>query len=103
MNTHTRKTHWGWQTESQIQISDTMRLNIVTMKRHTGVLATTAQASHKEGNFYSYEPYKDYSKQVLHSNPSRCTRQTVEMQHSRVMANVDVLVEAVENFYGVTA
>jgi hypothetical protein len=45
MNTHTRKTNWGWQTESQIQISDTMRLNIVTMKRHTGVLATTGSAA----------------------------------------------------------
>jgi len=102
MNTHTRKTHWGWQTESQIQISDTVRLNIVTMKRHTGLIATTAQASRLENGFYYYT-MGDYSQRVLHSKQPRCTRQAIEMQHSRVMDNLDVLVEAVENFYGVTA
>lgn len=100
MNTDTRKTHWGWKSESQIQISDTMRLTILTMKRHNGVLATTAQASRLENGFYYYT-MGDYSKQVLHSNPSRCTRQTVEMQHERVMQNLDVIIDAVENFYGV--
>ena len=78
-------------------------LNIVTMKRHSGVLATTAQVQHKHtsANFYTYEPFKDYNKQLLTSNPARCTRQLVEAQHERVMQNLDVIIDAVENHYGV--
>lgn len=103
MKTRTYRNAWdNWTTESVIEISDTMRLLVFTMKRHSGVLATTAQVQHKHRseNFYSYEPFKDYNKQLLTSNPARCTRQLVEAQHERVMQNLDVIIDAVENHYG---
>lgn len=79
------KTYHGWQAKTVIQLANSQRLEILTMKRHNGSLATTATVSTNEGNgFYSHVVYQDFSKTVYRTLPKRITKKVVEEQHNAI-------------------
>ena len=103
MNTKTQRSpHRGWMTESHVEINDTMRLRILTMKRWGGSLCTTATVEHKDGNYFYYEPFKDYDKTILSTRPARVTQRTVEEQHAQATRNLDAIRDTIDHHYSLT-
>ena len=94
--------HGGWARESHIEISEIMRLRILTMKRWGGSLCTTATVEHKDGNYFYYEPFKDYDKTILSTRPARVTQRTVEEQHARATQNLQLIRDTIDHHYSLT-
>ena len=80
-----RKTlHNVWRAETKVMITDTIELSIVTMKRITGQLVTTATCGHVENGFVSHTVFQDYNTILDRSYPKRITKKLVEEQHLKV-------------------
>lgn len=62
-------------------------LEILTMKRSSGRLCTTANGHIIEGQFKSHRVYTDYSKQVS-SSDVRCTQKVVIAQHEAALGQL---------------
>jgi hypothetical protein len=74
MQSRTYKGAFGWKAETVVNLTDTIRLCIVTMKRYNGALITSVTGSKREGDYYFYTVLKDFNKSVLSSTPARVTQ-----------------------------
>jgi hypothetical protein len=92
-----RKEQRGWVARSKVALTDKMVLELITMKRSGGQLATTATVGRVENGFVSHIVYQDFSKVVATSSPGRITQSTVETQHNAV--DVDAVVQQARTFY----
>jgi hypothetical protein len=93
------KSCFGWKAESVVNLTDTIRLCIVTMKRYNGALMTTVTGSKREGDYWFYTVLQDFNKTVLATTPARVTQKTVEQQQDQAMALIDAIVNDASNFY----
>ena len=92
------KSHFcGWKAETQVDLEDNKLLTIVTMKRASGQLATTASVGTKNGMFVSHVMFQDYNKTIDSSSPKRFTQKLIEAQHIGTV--VENIVEEVKTFY----
>jgi len=76
--------HNGWRAETVLMLTNTLQLSIVTTKRHTGHLVTTASCGYLEDGFIKHTIYQDYSTTLDKSYPKRITQKVVEEQHLKV-------------------
>jgi hypothetical protein len=98
VSTFVRQDHYkNWRAESTVMISDTLQLSVVTMKRSSGRLLTSASVGKVERGYISHTVYQDYSKNVLVSTPKKVTCKAVEAQHQLVDME-EVVAEALK-FY----
>ena len=85
MNYSIKKTHYNvWRAETQIMLTDSLELSIVTMKRSSGSLLTTATCGHFKNGFIEHQMYQDFNTNLERSNPKRITKNVVEEQHLKV-------------------
>ena len=99
MTSRIYKGAFGWKAEAVVNLTDTIRLCIVTMKRYNGALATTVTGSKREGDYWFYTVLQDFNKTVLATTPARVTQKTVEQQQDQAMALIDAIVDDASNFY----
>ena len=89
MKTTIRKSSYGtWMAETMTPLADNLHICLTTMKRHDGNITTTAKVGKRDGIFFVYEPFKDFSQQVIESS-ARCTKPAVERQHTAAIAMLD--------------
>ena len=93
MNVH--KGYHGWTAESEVTVGDRI-VKITTMKRSNGLLATTATAGKKDGMFFTFMMFQDFTKTLLQEK-ARCTEKSVRLQHSLI--DTAALAAEVEAFY----
>lgn len=96
--TQTSKTHYGWQSESTVDIGNGRALQILTMKRHSGAIVTSATCVKPERGGYSFMMGSDFNKSYK-STKNRCTEKNVVEQHNAVVADVDQIKADCEAFY----
>ena len=89
-----------WCAEDEVAINDGRILKVTTMKRHNKSLATTVTAGKRDGNFFTYVVFQDFSKTVLATRPARITQGAVTEQHALVIAQIDHTKRDVNEFYG---
>jgi len=99
MKTKIVKSCYGtWMAETQTKLTDELHFNITTMKRHSGNITTTAQVGKKDGFFFIYEPFKDFSVTLICSS-TRCTKLAVERQHSEALGMLEgVQAQALDHY-----
>jgi len=89
MNTTIRKSSYGtWMAETMTPLANDLHICLTTMKRSDGNITTTAKVGKRDGIFFVYEPFKDFSQQVIESS-ARCTKPAVERQHTAALAMLD--------------
>ena len=92
-----KNSHNNWELESNIELENGYTLRVVTCKRYSGELTTTATAVKQEDGFFTHRMYQDYSSRVVVSRPGRITKGAVEKQHAEAMANIaEVVAQANE-------
>lgn len=97
MAAQARKGYYGWSAESAIKLSDTHVLKILTMKRSSGALVTTASVDKIEGEMLAHTMYQDFHKQVVSNRPARVTQKVVEAQHNGI--DLEPLIKEAKEFY----
>jgi predicted amino acid dehydrogenase len=103
MQSRTYKGAFGWKAEAVVNLTDTIRLCIVTMKRSSGALITSVTGSKREGDYYFYTVLQDFNKSVLASTPARVTQKTVEQQQAQAEKILDAIIDDARNFYKLVA
>ena len=103
MTSRIYKGSFGWSAETVTNLTDTIRLCIVTMKRYNGALTTTVTGSKREGDYWYYTVLQDFNKTVLATTPARVTQKTVEQQQDQAMGLIDAIVDDASNFYKLVA
>ena len=93
------KSAFGWKAENYFPIDSTTRITITTMKRYSGQLTTTVDASRKEGGMWYYTVCKDYSMTWAANSCSRVTKPAVEAQQAQGIAKLDQIKTEVAAFY----
>lgn len=95
------KSHYGWKAESNVDLFEGKVLNIVTMKRSSGQLVTTANAAQDLGDgSISYMMFQDFRVNVVSSSPKRVNEKVVLEQHNGVVQNIADVVAQAKAFYG---
>jgi len=103
MQSRTYKGAFGWKAETVVNLTDTIRLCIVTMKRSSGALITSVTGSKREGDYYFYTALQDFNKSVLSSAPARVTQKTVDQQQAKAAEILDAIIDDARNFYKLVA
>lgn len=89
----------GWEATTQIDLQDGYALRILTMKRHGGMLVTTAsRVKLEEGGGFSHFPMDDFS-QVIISRKVRVTSGAVQLQHDNALEQVSEIKARMVAFY----
>lgn len=88
----------NWMAEDSIQLDDTRHLEVLTMKRSSGMLVTTVKAVIKENNCSTYVPFQDYSDTLI-SSPLRCTSKNVATVHNEMMSFIEQVKAEALAFY----
>ena len=101
MNTATYKSHYGWKSETAIDIGNCQEIRIVTMKRFGGALVTNAQCVRVEGDMISHMLFSDFSKSYKNV-VVRCTEKTVLAQHTEVLDQIEQIKADCAAFYAGT-
>lgn len=84
------RNHYGdWQQSTTIPMANNRELEILTMKRSSGNLLTTASVAiiNPSSNGFSsktFEPFGDMNETLIKNRPSRVTSKVVEAQHAQV-------------------
>ena len=91
--------HGGWRSESFLDITDDKRLCIITMKRFSGNLTTTANVSHASDNgMYFYAPFSDFNKTLI-ATTERATEKAVIRQHNEALKTLELIKYQALDFY----
>lgn len=88
-----------WTAEDRIDLGNEQQLTILTMKRSSGIVATTATVGTIEGSFVSHQPFSDYSFTLKSNDTGRCTEKSVAAQHAACLSQLDEIKESVKAFY----
>ena len=92
-----RDAYGNWKAVTNIMLTDTLELGIVTSKRASGNVVSSASVSKVVGNWSTHMRHQDFSKQLV------CVRDTckvVEQQHNSLDFE-SVMLEA-KAFYKLT-
>lgn len=94
-NTTFRKGHYGWTGETSLKIGN-QDWQITTMKRHSGLISSTAQAVQgREDGSFMYTPLEDKQISLL-SVKKVATESAIRLLHFEALAKFDAINEAGE-------
>ena len=91
------KSFYGWFVQSDVAVGDRV-LRLTTMKRSSGLLATTGSAGKKDGIAFSFTTGDDFFK-TLASAKCRVTKNAAITQHNAVISNIDLVIKDIDKFY----
>jgi hypothetical protein len=99
--THVRKGAYGWRACTSIPFPfGDRQLELTTMKRSNGTLATTACCGKQEGLCFTYIVFEDFNMRVLSENV-RCTEAAVRAQHQKALEKLPEIEARCARHYGV--
>ena len=91
------KGHYGWTATTEVPVGE-RTLQITTMKRGSGELATTGTVGIRKGISFSFIVFEDFSK-TLARETCRCTKNAVITQHNMVIDDIDRVIAQVNAYY----
>ena len=89
----------GWTAETDLPLDNSRILKLLTMKRHSGEIATSCQAVEKTETGFSFVMYQDFHRHSIARSKDRCTEKNVTDQHLGVLDTAQHLVAAANSFY----
>lgn len=99
MTTATKTCH-GWACESLFPVRDNVRLRVLTMRRFSGQITTSANIERLERadmpNAWTFAPFSDF-KRTLAESDERATKGAIERQHRAALAQIPSLINQLEN------
>ena len=101
MKTQTFKSMRGWQSVTVVQapeIGPKRIIEILTMKRSSGRLVTTAQVQTIEAGLLLYRTFSDFN-EFLAANKTRATEKTVAAQQAQALEMLPQVIERAVAFY----
>lgn len=99
MTAVTKSSHGEWRAEDKEMLTDDLELSIVTMRRSSGRVATTATVGKLEGGFITHRMYQDYNISLEAVVYQRVTRKVVEEQHAKLMKEIVAIRQQALNHY----
>lgn len=92
MNTIISQNAFGWFAETIVQVTDSMRVRVTTMKRSNGQILTAANEERKQGaGMYFYAPFSMWAVRMKISE-GRATKQAIAKQHSAALLELDDII-----------
>lgn len=86
-----KSAHGGWKCETLHPLIGNKLLHVLTMKRFSGELVTSANVKEKnENGIIFYQPFSDYRVQII-SEDKRATTGNVLAQHARALLGLDAI------------
>lgn len=98
MKTVIDKSYYGWKAETAVDVGNDAEIHIVTMKRSSGAIITTAIRGKVKDDMFTYMPFSDFNKTYKVSN-DRCTEKNVKLQHESVLADIEAIKADCVSFY----
>jgi len=98
--TKTYKGAFGWKSETVIDLTDDIRICILTMKRSSGGILTSAIGGVKcpRTGYYMITAFKDYSKKIILMQ-GKATKNAIMWQQQQALADLDDIVADAKQFY----
>lgn len=98
--TRTYKGAFGWKSETVIDLTDDIRICILTMKRSSGGILTSATGGVKcpRTGFYMMTVLQDYAKQIILTQ-GKATQKVIADQQQEALAQIDDIVADAKQFY----
>lgn len=93
-----KNAHNNWEVETREPLDNNFTLRVVSSKRSSGELVTTAYACKEENGFMVFRMGKDFSSRVMATRPSRITKGVVEKQHAEAYASIQELINAANEY-----
>jgi hypothetical protein len=97
--THVRKGAYGWRACTSIPFGD-RQIEVTTMKRSNGALATTACCGKQEGLCFTYVVFEDFHMHVIRE-VVRVTEAAVRAQHQKALEKLPEIEARCAKHYGV--
>lgn len=99
--TRTYKGPFGWKSETVINLTDDIRICILTMKRSNGLILTSATGGVKcpRTGYYMFTVLQDYAKQIILMKQSKATKNVIMWQQQQALAELDEIVADAKQFY----
>ena len=95
-----KSVHGGWKAETSIMLDDVLCFTVITMKRSSGAVDTTASVASREGAFFTHKMYEDYHRRLDSHRYTRVTSKVIETQHSEVLSVIDDYINEARAKYG---
>lgn len=92
------KGFYGWQAETEVLLCSSMVLTVLTMKRSSGKIETTAKVERIEGDFKVFN-YGDFSARLLATSGRATEAYVVRQQEQAIKDNLPALIERVNKKY----
>jgi len=91
---------YGWKAVDIVPLScvPDKQINLATMKRASGSVATIVNVETVTKYGVIYSPFSDFNK-VLIKRKVRATEKAIRAQHEEAMRDLDILVQEAINFY----
>ena len=99
MTVITKSSHGEWRAEDKEMLTDDLELSIVTMRRSSGRVATTATVGKLEGVFITHRMYQDYNVSLWAVVYPRVTRKVVEEQHTNILKELVAIRQRARDHY----
>ena len=99
MTAVTKSSHGEWRAEDKEMLTDDLELSIVTMRRSSGRVATTATVGRLEGEFITHRMYQDYNVSLWAVDYPRVTRKVVEEQHKSILKELVAIRQRARDHY----
>ena len=99
--TYIRKNYHGqWEARTVIMLSPTHEFTVLTAKRSTGSVATTASVGQRDGISVVHMVFQDYSKTLHLQKYPRVTQKVIETQHNEILKDIDAWTNEARAQYG---
>ena len=93
-----KNAHNNWEVETRVKLDNNYILRVVTSKRSSGELVTTALACKEENGFMVFRMGRDFSSRVMVTRPNRITKGVVEKQHAEAYSSIQELIDAANKY-----
>lgn len=95
-----KNAYGNWTAENTVKLENNQVLKIVTMKRFTGRVTTTATVYVTDGDMLVNLPFQDFSKTILTSEGKMtCTEKSIRAFHVQAMMGLQAILKEVKQFY----
>jgi hypothetical protein len=91
--TISKSANFGWFAQTYVQVTSTMRVAVITVKRADGLITTIAREERVgPAGMYFYAPYSMWSVRVKISE-GRATKQAIERQQAEALFEIDDIIK----------
>ena len=88
----------GWTAETLLHLDGGRVLNVLTMKRHNGQIATSCQAGISTEHGFSFIFTQDF-RRTINCSTNRCTEKNVRDLHKLALDQEAALIDQANEFY----